>query len=121
MPKYWLWNTVLVTVLVTIPPSGSGVTESLALDQAPLTRMSASGDSAWRCVLLDESPPFGGILCSSVSWPQENDTDNDNNDMDPIRTTNKLKNREYILLLTGATKDYSGREGRSVARYLASF
>src|ERR1017187_4158987 len=32
LPKYSLWNTLLLT----LPPSGSGVTESLALDHAPL-------------------------------------------------------------------------------------
>src|SRR5271169_2136797 len=103
MPKYWLWKTLLVT----LPPSGRGVTESLALDQAPLTRMSGSGDR---------------MLCGSVFWPEANDEDNDNdkNDMDPTTTANHPKNREYIFLLGARARisTSTGCTGRSVAHYI---
>jgi hypothetical protein len=52
--------------------------ESLALDQAPLNRMSGSGDRR---------------LCGSAAWPHVSDKDNDNNDI------NRTNNREYIRLL----------------------
>ena len=67
--------------------------ESLALDQAPLTRISGSG---------------GRMLCGSVFCPQasgrdkdnkDNDNDNDNKDMNRTITPDKPVNREHILLL----------------------
>ncbi|MGD0506776.1 MAG: hypothetical protein ABSA27_03200 [Terriglobales bacterium] len=69
--------------------------ESLALDHAPFARMSPSGTFVSVCVLLGESRPYCGLLSGPVPWPQ----DNDNSDMDPARTINKRKNREYIFLL----------------------
>ena len=52
--------------MITLPPSGTGVTESLALGQAPFTRMTPSGTLAsgcMGCALLEKSPPLLGTLC----------------------------------------------------------
>src|SRR6476646_395082 len=63
MPKYWSVKTLLVTV----PPSGSGVAVSLALDHAPLTRIVSLGTipSGLGWVMVEKSPPFlEGVACS---------------------------------------------------------
>jgi hypothetical protein len=70
--------------------------ESLALDQAPLTRISGSG---------------GRMLCGSVFCPQASDRDkdnkdNDNKDMDRTITPDKPVNRESILLPPGTSNDF---------------
>jgi hypothetical protein len=68
-PKYWLLKTLLATLL----PSGTGVTKSLALDQAPLTRRTSDG-SAFGCGLLEKSPPLCGELCAWAMSEMEKQT-----------------------------------------------
>jgi hypothetical protein len=60
IPKYWS----LKTWFNTFPSSGRGVTESLALDQAPFTRM-PGGTFVPVEVLLEKSPPFLALLGAS--------------------------------------------------------
>src|SRR5260370_24106306 len=82
-------------LLATSPPSGSGVTESLALAQAPLTRMAPAGTFCFSVgwVLVEKSPPFCEVLCDPALWPQAG------NDTQKARTNKKRKNPEYIFLL----------------------
>src|SRR5258706_397236 len=78
---------------VTLPPSGRGVTLSLALDHAPFTKMTPSGTLVCGCVLLEKSPPFRGALCCPLVWPHAS------NDTDQAATNEKRRNPECISLL----------------------
>src|SRR5579859_5155183 len=64
MPKYWLVKTLLVTA----PPSGTGVVESLALDHAPLTMILSFGTTFLGSGLVtsEKSPPFFWPDCGAV-------------------------------------------------------
>src|SRR5260370_37302197 len=57
-------------LLATFPLSGTGVTESLALDQAPFTRMTPFGTPAPGWMVLEKSPPFLGTFCGLALWHQ---------------------------------------------------
>src|SRR5215510_2675805 len=56
MPKY----RSVKTLLVTVPPSGTGVVESLALYHAPLTMIVSFGTTFFESglVIVEKSPPF---------------------------------------------------------------
>jgi hypothetical protein len=84
---------LLKTLLITFPPSGRGVTESLALDQAPFTKMTPDGTFVSGCKVLEKSPPFLGALCGLAPWPQADD------DIDKARTSKEHENREHIFVL----------------------
>src|ERR1700721_1668620 len=89
MPKYRSWKTWLVT----LPSSGTGVTESLALDHAPFTRMTPVGTFVSGCRLFEKSPPFFGASCAQALWPDPSKRKN------KPKTTKKRDNSEPILLL----------------------
>src|SRR5579863_793311 len=55
-------------LLVTLPPSGTGVTESLALDHAPLTRITPVGTLFSDCGFSEKSPPFLGGTGGFSAW-----------------------------------------------------
>src|ERR1700682_2698361 len=76
-----------------LPLSGTGVRESLALAQAPLTRMTSFGTFFTGFVTSEKSPPFGGALCGSVDWLQAIA------DTHVARMSKKRKNPECIFLL----------------------
>src|SRR5882724_8153475 len=77
------------------PPSGKGVTLSLALDQAPFTRMTPAGTFCWSvgCVLLEKSPPLWGLLCAPALLPQANDK------ASKMITATKRKDLQCMVLL----------------------
>src|ERR1700730_15022609 len=75
------------------PSSGSGVTESLALDQAPFTRMASVGTFVLGCMLLEKSPPLFGLFCRPAPWPHAS------SDTDKAVTTKKRKHPEGMSLL----------------------
>src|SRR5258708_32355608 len=101
MPKYGL----LKMPPVTVPLSGTGVTESLALDQAPLTRMNPVGTFVAGCRLLEKSPPFFGSFCGRVSWPQPGKDK---------RTIKNRKNPQRIFLPSNLCSFVcSGRQNKS--------
>src|ERR1700733_9380676 len=87
MPKYRLVKLPLLTV----PLSGSGVTESLALDHAPFTRMTPVGTLIMGWVRLAESSPFLGTLCDSALWPHAGDNGSQ------ARTPQSTKRRKCIF------------------------
>src|SRR5437660_3746947 len=77
MPKYWLVKIFLARSVV----SGSGVTESLALDHAPFTIIVSFGTTfaGSGLVTLEKSPPLcvtggtgaaGAVVPWRVLWPQ---------------------------------------------------
>ena len=77
IPKYSSVNTSPVT----FPASGTGVTESLALDQAPLTRMTSLGTLVMACGWL--GAVSWGELCPAVLWPPAGKVS------DKVETSNK--------------------------------
>jgi hypothetical protein len=81
----------LKTLFVTLPPSGIVVTVSLALDQAPFTKMTPVGTFVSGSVTVEKSPPLLGELGGCVFWPETND---DAKQMMPIR---KHENRECMV------------------------
>ena len=66
IPKYWSWKTLLVT----FPSSGRGVTESLALDQAPFTKMTPVGTFVSECESLERLVLLLGESWELASCPQ---------------------------------------------------
>src|SRR5882672_2453592 len=76
-----------------LPPSGSGVTESLALDQAPLTRMTPVGTFVLVCALLETLPPLLETFCGPAPSLQGGI------DTDKARTTEQRQNPVCIFLL----------------------
>src|ERR1700691_1375811 len=88
MPKYWS----LKTLLVTFPPSGTGVTESLARDRAPFTRITPVGtfDPGW--TTSEKSPPFLGAFCGLSPCAQAGEV------TERARAIKEHKNRKRILI-----------------------
>ena len=105
IPKYGS----LKALLTTLPPSGTGVTESLALDHAPFTRITPSGTLFKGCTLSEKSPPFLGAFGLAL-WPKAS------NDTDTAETIKERKNPECITLLRKAAVVL----GKSVANYFAA-
>src|ERR1700684_2765106 len=63
------------TFPLMLPPSGSGVIESLALAQAPFTRIAPDGtlDSGW--LRFEKSPPFAGAFLLLELCPHASDAE----------------------------------------------
>src|SRR6266851_1498762 len=97
------------TLLVTLPPSGSGVTESLALDQAPLTRITPAGTLFAGCTLSEKSPPFWAACCGRALWPQAS------NDTNKARTADEHQRREGIFTPSNSQQVSAGNPGETVA------
>src|SRR5580658_1257094 len=77
------------TCFATVPPSGTGVTESLALGEAPFTRISSVGILVIDPLLGDSA--LLGMLSGFGACPSIDNTE--------MTTTNKYKNRELIFIL----------------------
>src|SRR5216684_4537603 len=90
-------------LLATFPLSGTGVTESLALDHAPFTRMTPFGSFAAGSMLLEKSPPLLDAVCGLPAWAPTND--------EAAKTImNKQQSRERIFLLRILRPETSWRD-----------
>jgi hypothetical protein len=97
--------------LVTLPPSGTGVTESLALDHAPFTRITPAGTFvADGETLVEKSPPFLGTACGLESWLQVS------NGSAAASAIMESRNRKGMLLLGKLRAQNHARQDNSVEK-----
>src|SRR5271163_4092428 len=79
-----------------LPASGRGVPESLALDHAPLTRMTPVG-SFFAFVFCEKSPPLGGAACERADCAKASNQRNE------TRKIKEWRNAENIGLPQGCS------------------
>src|SRR5579871_5005237 len=77
----------------TDAPSGTGVIASLALDQAPFTRMTSVGTFVCESVVLEKSPPSTGTVAPRWFCPKAS------NDVDKARTYSKHGSPKRIIFV----------------------